>query len=291
MPRLLLVSLGLLLAFGAPAQSSIIFPDFSSTTGLTLSGSATTTVTSDGAVLRLVPAMGFQAGSAFSLTPINLTNFSSFFSFRLTNPEGPEGSEVDIGGEGFVFVVQPFSSSLGGPGGGLGYAGVSPSVGVEFDTFRNAWDPSAGSNHLGVDLNGSVASLVTVNTLPNFDDGNRWFAWVDYGLTTLEVRVNQTGIRPEIPVISIQGINIAAMFGSNTAFVGFSAATGAAWENVDIISWQYSDDFNPIVTPEPSTLVLLGSGLVALTAAVRRRSRSHQTECATAADRAASADP
>jgi len=275
MTRSPLASLALLSALAVQAHATtILFPNFTNTAGLVTSGSATATVTGDGTVLRLVPAQVNQSGSAFSQATINASTFSTFFEFRLTNPGGITDG-VETGADGFVFVVQPVSSSIGGLGGGLGYAGIAPSVGIEFDTFQNGWDPS--TNHAGVDLNGDVVSVATVNVPTKFDDGNLWYAWVDYNGTTLEVRFNQTGVRPTAANLS-QNINIASILGTSTAFVGFTAGTGSAFENHDIITWQYNDSFSPITnpttTPEPATFVLFGSGLAIVTVVSRRRRRS-----------------
>ena len=274
MTRSPLVSLALLSLFAIPARATtILFSDFTNTAGLVRSGNAATAVTGDGTVLRLVPAQFNQSGSAFSQATINASTFSTFFEFRLTNPGGiSDGTE--IGADGFVFVVQPVSSSIGGSGGGLGYAGISPSVGVEFDTFQNGWDPS--SNHVGVDVNGDVVSVQTVVEPTKFDNGNLWYAWVDYDGTTLDVRYSQTPNRPTNANLS-RVINIPSIIGSTTAFVGFTAGTGSAFENHDIITWQYNDSFSPInnvaTAPEPATFALFGSGLVFVSIVSRRRRR------------------
>ena len=71
--------------------ATITFPDFSLAAGLTLSGDATLVDVDPGVggnVLRLVPAARSQSGSAFSTAPINATNFSTAFEYRLTNPGG-----------------------------------------------------------------------------------------------------------------------------------------------------------------------------------------------------------
>src|SRR5262249_29589623 len=150
-----------------------------------------------------------------------------------------------VGADGFVFVVQPVSSSIGASGGGLGYQGVTPSVGVEFDTFHNGENSDPSSNHLGIDVNGSVTSVATVDVSPDFDDGNLWFAWIDYDGTNLEVRANQTGVRPDDPLLSF-AIDIPTTIGQDDAFVGFTAGTGSAFENQDIITWTYFDHFQPV---------------------------------------------
>lgn len=155
--------------------------------------------------------------------------------------------------------MQPISSStIGGAGGDLGYGGINPSVGVEFDTFQNSTFGDISSNHVGVDRDGSLVSLVSQGVTPRWDDENMWFAWIDYDGTTLEVRANQTGIRPVDPVLSV-ALDIPAIVGANEAFVGFTAATGRASGNHDLISWTYSDQFVPPTTTTTTLPPLCGA--------------------------------
>jgi hypothetical protein len=232
-----------LLAARAASATTVSFADFSNTTGLTLNGSAAATSTNDGAVLRLVPAVAAKSGSVFSSATVHAADFSTSFSFRITNPGGVTDAQGQQGADGFVFVVQPVSSSIGGAGSGLGYSGINPSLGVEFDIFFNGASDTS-TNHLGIDLNGNVNSVVAVPVSPRWDDGNRWYAWVDYNGTTLEVRANQTGIRPVDPLLS-RVVDIPTLIGQQDAYVGFTAGTGAAWAAHDVISWIYFDRFNP----------------------------------------------
>jgi hypothetical protein len=253
------------------AATIFSFNDFNNCAGLQVNGNAACT----GGVLRLTPAVAGQSGSAFSTTQVPLgagASFSTFFSFRMTSPAVSDSDGP--GADGIVFVVQPVSSSVGGAGGGIGYFGIPTSVGVEFDTWDNgvgAGDPNG--NHVGIDLNGSVASVQTANIPTRMNDGNVWFAWVDYDGTTLELRLSQSSVRPLSPTLS-RAVNLAAVLGTTQAFVGFTAGTGAAWENHDILTWQFDNAFAPIgvivvapIIPVPalSDVALL---LVALLAAV-----------------------
>ena len=247
----------------------VVFPDFSSTAGLTLNGTTAAVTTSDGHVLRLTSAGPSQSGSAFSSTTINAASFSTAFSFRISQAGGSCCDlSGDTGADGITFVVQSVSASIGGGGGGIGYQGITNSAAVEFDTWQNSFDPD--SNHVGVDTNGNVTSLATQHVSPNFDDGNKWYAWIDYDGGLLSVRANQTGVRPASALLSYS-LNIPALLGGNTAYVGFTSGTGADWGNHDILSWEYRDSFEPIGgVPEPGTLGLLGAGIGALVARRRR---------------------
>jgi hypothetical protein len=279
--RVILCALVSIVVSAPAGAATITFNDFSSTAGLALNGDAAVATTSDGQVLRLVPATGSQSGSAFSSATINASNFSTAFQFRITDPGGISDG-VQTGADGLVFVVQPVSSSIGGAGGGLGYQGVTPSLGVEFDTFWNGWDPS--SNHLGVDINGNVASAVTTDIATRFDNEDLWTAWIDYNGTTLEIRTALGTVRPAAATLSYN-VDIATLIGTNTAYVGFTAGTGAAWGNHDILRWTYSDQFQgggvdpgePVPTPEPASFLLFGAGaLGALAARARRAGRDRR---------------
>gem|GEM_PF-2038134 len=230
-----------------PCLALMDFNNFTDTSSLKLNGSAATVTTTDGVVLRLTPANGSQAGSVFSQVPLNAANFSSFLKFRITE----SGGMGDGGADGIVFVIQPISSDLGSAGGQIGYGGIESSVGVEFDTWDNG---EISASHIAINLNGHVNHEGgVVNTIPKLDDGNIWFSWIDYDGATLEVRANQTGVRPSEATLS-QKLDIPAILGGVTqAFVGFTSGTGGAFSNHDILSWEYRESFNPITSSMPIT--------------------------------------
>jgi len=252
----------------ANSQAAVIsYSDFTDVSNLSVNGDAATTNTSDGTVLRLTKNQTYQSGSIFSNTTVNAADFSTFFTFRITEPGGTlfDGNTVS-GADGLVFVAQSVSSSIGGAGAGIGYSGINHSIGIEFDTWHNSANNDPNSNHIGIDINGNVnhgaGSPHTVGVNTRFDDGNLWYAWVDYNGTTLEIRANQTGARPVNALLS-QNLNLVNILGQNDAYIGFTSGTGADYGNHDIINWEYRDSFNPIYNsiPEPSSLVLLGLGL------------------------------
>lgn len=281
--RLMLAVAGALCAAAisaaANAATVITFPNFSSCAGLQINGDAACT----GGVLRLTPAAPGQ-GSAFSTTSIQLgagASFSTFFTFRMSNVGGI-GDGDGPGADGIVFVVQPVSSTVGGGGGGMGYDGIPTSVGVEFDTFNNGIGTDPNGNHVGIDLNGSVVSVQTAPVGTRMNDGNIWYAWVDYNGTVLELRLSQQATRPDAAILSYV-VDLAAVLGTTQAFVGFTAGTGAGWEDQDILSWQFNSGFDPIGVIGPFSVPVLSPGLLAGAglflaffgaAALRRRARA-----------------
>lgn len=96
---------------------------------------------------RLTPDANNQSGSVWNLNQINLHNpFDFIFDVYFGTNDG--------GADGIGFVLQPISTTVGGGGGGMGFAGISPSWAVEMDTYQNSNDP--GADHIAIIRNGDV---------------------------------------------------------------------------------------------------------------------------------------
>ena len=257
-----------LLLLAAPAgATTITYNDFSSTAGLTLNGNAAAvTDTSGRSVLRLTPSTGNQVGSAFTSSTIALgadASFSAAFGFNI-NQLGNGGAD------GLVFVVQTTSSNGGSSGQGIGYSGITNSVGVKFDTYQNSGDLS--SNFVGVVLGGNINAVSSAASPYNLKGGTDLYAFVDYNGATkdLQVRLSNTTTRPTAALIDYT-VDLVAQLNSSNAYVGFTSATGGSYENHDILNTQFVNSYAPVVTvPEPVSIALLGVAL-AMMSVLRRR--------------------
>jgi hypothetical protein len=206
--------------------TSFAFPDFSSTAGLTLNGSAAQV----GNVLRLVPATADQAGSTFANTALTTTqSFSTHFQFSIHD------STFFNPADGLVFMIQsdPLGlHALGGSGGSLGFGGrpgdadaqIAPSVAVEFDIFSNPPGDPVGP-HVALLKNGDVVNYLTPAIPSPSLYGVPQNVWIDYDAPshTLNVFVDPLSTKPATPLLSAT-IDIAGIVGP-TGFVGFSAST------------------------------------------------------------------
>ncbi len=309
---LLALVVGGMLATSAQAVT-FSYANFADTTGLQINGNATAANIGGRDVLRLTPPQGNAGGSVYNTQAISLSSnygFSTRFTFNMGSNNVNQYGE--IGADGIAFVIQTVSNNVGGLGGGLGYAGINPSVAVEFDTYSNGGtDPRlpgsgslAGNDHVAITQNGDqnthLAYAITSPTL-ELNGGQDITAFVDYdGASNLmQVRWSTDGLRPTDPGLSYS-IDLASLFGAAPVYVGFTASTGADWSAQDIVNWSFNDTYNPITTapagtipagssgpggvPEPATWAMMLAGFGAIGAGARwRRSAPAQSTPATSA--------
>lgn len=286
-----LAGIGAVICLVATAHASVLvnYPNFSSTTGLTLVGS-TTAVSNK---LQLTPNSGGQAGAAYSTTPVTLgasDTFSTNFQFQMTNAGGIDPAD------GIIFVLAASATGLGTGGGDLGYGGVTNSVAIELDTFNNGSNDGNGSNHIAIDEDGNIINgtsqsdqdLTNVYGVATCDfgagtpntaagclsNGDIWNVSIVYNGTNLSMSVTDPRESGAAVIYNNLPINISSFLGATTAFVGFTAGTGSGFETQDILSWQFANDITSLSgTPEPSTVVLMGGAFLALGLVRRAKAR------------------
>ena len=267
MKNTLILSIALLATLvlhGNAVADSVVnlnYNDFSSTSGLTLSGGATQV----GNSLQLsTQGVGYQAGGVFFSTPVSVSKFNAEFTFQFSNT---------FGADGMAFVIKNSGSSgtgqdgLGAYGGGLGYSGINKSVGIEFDSSINTGKGynDFDGNHIAIDTNGSMISLAQSNVPGVFNGTGVWHAWVDYDGIILSVSANQSGVKPGTAMLS-QNMDIQSIVASSTALVGFTAATASNTQTTNLLSFSESSP-----APEPSTYVLMSVGAVIAAITARRK--------------------
>ena len=267
---LLALVIGGMLATSAQAVT-FSYANFADTTGLQVNGDATAANIAGRDVLRLTPPQGGAGGSVYNTQAISLTSdygFSTRFTFNMGSNNVNQYGE--IGADGIAFVIQTVSNNVGGIGGGLGYAGIAPSVEVEFDSYSNGGtDPRlagngslTGNDHIAImqngDPNNHLAYAITSPTL-ELNGGQDITAFIDYdgAAHLMQVRWSTDGLRPDDPGLSYS-IDLASLFGADPVYVGFSASTGADWSAQDMLNWSFNDNYNPI-TVAPTETIPAGS--------------------------------
>ena len=174
----------------------------------------------------LTPELGNKKGMVWFKNRVDLSE-----SFSVT-ADLNFGDLNSSGADGIAFVMQPLSTDQGSSGGGIGYAGITPSVAVEFDTWFNSENSDPFSNdHAAVTYNGDVSGHLNSVDLNNIEDGN-WhpvkIEW-DPNLKTLKVTFDGVVIITHIKDV------INDIFNSSPyVYYGFTAATGGSVNNQSV---------------------------------------------------------
>lgn len=218
------------------AASVVILPSYPqgfAASTLALNGGATVV----GDRLRLTDGGNAEARSAFYSTPIDITHFTSTFSFQLTNANA----------DGFTFTLQRAGpTALGNGGGSLGYGpdipsavpGIPASLAIKFDLFSNNGE---GSNSTGMYLNGASPGTPSTNLTPSGVDlhgGHVFEACITYNGTTLNVTLTDTVTNAS--ATQSYTVDVAASLGGTVAYAGFTAGTGGLTATQDILKWVYT---------------------------------------------------
>ena len=214
---------------GLPSYSS-----FDSASDLQLNGSAVV----GGGNLQLTSAVAQQRGSAYFTTPISVDSNTSFQATFAARFDGGQGSG---GGEGLAFILQNSPAGTAGQDvgnypGGLGYNLQQNSLGIELDTFKNSYEQYA--DEITITVNGVMVTPVeTIQSPYDLNDGRTYYTWVDYNgeSDSLSVYISDKNEKPEFALLKTN-LQLDAIVGDQ-AYAGFSAATGTAFNNTFIESW------------------------------------------------------
>jgi gliding motility-associated-like protein len=138
------------------------------------------------------------------------------------------------GADGILFGLQPLSTSIGQQGEGIGFQGVSPSLGIEFDTWQNNNLADPAFDHIAISKNG-VLNHSTPNNLAGPVQAHASKTNVeDCDFHSLRVNWDAPSHRLEVWFdcqlrLSYTGDIVNQIFGGDPwVFWGFTSATGGA---------------------------------------------------------------
>ncbi|XP_007042796.2 PREDICTED: L-type lectin-domain containing receptor kinase IX.1 [Theobroma cacao] len=188
----------------------------------------------------------------------NLTDFSTSFTFVI------DSQNRSAYGDGIAFFLAPAGSKIPDnvtKGGTLGLASdgmelnttVNRFVAVEFDIYKNPWDPE--HEHVGININ-SMKSMTNITWWGDIMAGKTNEAWISYDSSTQNLSVAFTGSRNNTKVMQhLNSIIDLRLYLPERVTFGFSAATGNASSLHQIPSWAFTSSLeidNNITDPEPN---------------------------------------
>jgi Bacterial Ig-like domain (group 3)/Legume lectin domain/Chitobiase/beta-hexosaminidase C-terminal domain len=233
------------------ATSSINFGSgFSNPAGLQFNGSTDL----DDSRLQLTNGGTNEAASAFYTSLVDVGNFTSDFTFQLSDPAA----------DGFTFTIQNSPSAakaLGPSGGGLGYgpdspsgpAGIPQSVAIKYDLYNNNGE---GVDSTGLYTDGASPTTPAIDLTPSGIDlhsGDTMGVHLAYDGTTLAMTITDNVAGATFS--QSWPINIPQVVGAEQAYVGFTAGTGGETSSQKIETWTYVGTNTSSPVPTTTTLV------------------------------------
>ncbi|MEZ5014015.1 MAG: gliding motility-associated C-terminal domain-containing protein [Chitinophagales bacterium] len=199
-----------------------------------------------GTCYKLTDEVTYSAGSIWYETLVTLEeNFDINFTINL--------GDLDVNGaDGVYFVLQPLGTGLGAAGGGMGYEGITPSVGVEFDTYQNGGYGDPAYDHIAITSDGNLNHTAATNLdgpvniitgSPNAEDGDDHYIKItwDAAAQTLQAYVD-CDLR-----VSYTGDIINDIFGGDpNVYFGFTGGTGSLF-NYQVVCFDYITEIDALV--------------------------------------------
>lgn len=177
----------------------------------------------------------------------NLADFTTNFSFSIDS----QGSRLY--GDGFAFFLAPNGSSLPPFSGGGNFGLLSSNendsdssianfVAIEFDTYKNKWDPSG--NHIGIDIDSLTSWSTSSWWWSDIEDGGKVQAVISYNssshnLTVFLVDERDSEVSPTNSSTFSFNIDLRDHL-PEWVTIGFSGSTGSSFEIHTISSWSFS---------------------------------------------------
>jgi hypothetical protein len=216
-----------------------------------------------------IPGLGYGGAWLKEKQPVK-DGFETAFQIQITEKHSS-------GADGMAFVIQNGGEpALGQTGQGLGYGGVANQFVVHFDNYHWGDHPTAGRyDEIAVLAAASPTTplynansniLAAVNRQVNYSDGAVHTVKIVYVPGNLQVFLDDL----ENPLMTVY-VNLAQVMNldAGRAWVGFTAASGADWQNHDVISWAFdsTDPINKLISEPgqapvaPSTPIYVGKKL------------------------------
>jgi hypothetical protein len=154
------------------------------------------------------------------------------------------------GADGLAFVISndPKGMSVGEPGEGIGYQGMSNCLVVEFDTFNNF---EGGNNHISIQTNGkgrveryNEQSLAINHKIPELQNTVRKVK-IAYDFKDMRVYIDdKLFIKKTVHLEKILKLD------KGKAWIGFTAATAGAYSQHKILNLKFKKDTQILVNLE-----------------------------------------
>lgn len=205
----------------------------------------------------LTQEVNFTSGTVWNKNLIDLNqSFDYYFDVNL-------GCKDDAGADGIGFILQTQGTNLGSTGSGIGFAGISPSLGIIIDTYQNQGDNDPAYDHVSIQMNGVLDHQATNNLAGpvtalegnnNIEDCNWHIFQVKWDAPAMQLTVRMDGVQR----LSLTKDIVHEIFGGKpNVYWGFAGSTGGS-DNVQ----QFCAALRPELAFNPNQRFCIGDPVV-----------------------------
>jgi hypothetical protein len=202
--------------------------------------------------IRLTESKAWDGGSIWLKNRFSVKkDFETTFQFRFRDGHNPQMEDGSIpGADGIAFVMQnhnyPF---LGEKGGAMGYKGITNSLAIEIDLWKNPYDPNG--NHIAVqslraegnqpdhDLPG--LTLAINSKMITMMQDSIYFVKISYDWNKKNLKVFvDSNSNTATEVINLTDIDLSSYLNleeGEYVYIGFTSGTGDSYQEHDIFNW------------------------------------------------------
>jgi len=208
---------------GADANLTVITAPTFLTNGLGWTANGAASIANNLLTLTVNDAVG-EVSSFFFGSTVYIGAFKTSFTYQ------------DVGGggaDGFSFCLQNDprgSAAIGGGGGALALSGITPSAALTFNIF--------GASGMSFGTNGANGNPYSPTTPVNLASGNAIAVTVVYANGVMQVNLTDTVTSASYSTNLSVG-DLTAVLGGQTAYIGFTGASGGVDSNQTITDFTY----------------------------------------------------
>jgi hypothetical protein len=206
--------------------------------------------------IRLCDAAGGEQGAVWLTNPVTINNNSKFSTHFVVNFTDLSTTPAD----GMTFIVQGNGNTAitNDVGIGVGYKGITNSIGVELDFWPNAFDSSGNTMAI---LSGGIhdsehAEVDNPNGVTLVDSREK-HVWIDFDGPTnvIKAYISYNHIKPSTAQATFDfdtvPTSLTSLLGGTNAWFGFGSATGAEYSITRIRAWELIVDNKMIIQFPP----------------------------------------
>lgn len=206
--------------------------------------------------IRLCDAAGGEQGAVWLTNPVTINNNSKFSTHFVVNFTDLSTTPAD----GMTFIVQGNGNTAitNDVGVGVGYKGITNSIGVELDFWPNAFDSSGNTMAI---LSGGIhdsehAEVDNPNGVTLVDSREK-HVWIDFDgpNNVVKAYISYNHIKPSTAQATFDfdtvPTSLTSLLGGTNAWFGFGSATGSEYSITRIRAWELIVDNKMIIQFPP----------------------------------------